>query len=215
MPYALIAGVDEVGRGTLAGPVVAAAVVFEPGYNNSDIKDSKKLSEKKRDSLSEVIKRDALQWAIVAVGPRRIEQLNIHRASLLAMSLALQRVQADKVLVDGPHRIYTEIEQEPVIGGDALHVAISAASIIAKVWRDRLMHQLAKIYAGYGFEQHVGYATPKHKAAIAALGPSPIHRATFAGVREFVQRGPLWVSLQRHSAASRGLDRFSKAAQHL
>jgi ribonuclease HII len=207
MSVLLIAGVDEVGRGTLAGPVVAAAVVFEPGYINPEIKDSKKLSEKKRDLLCEVIKREARQWAIVAVGPRRIERLNIHRASLLAMSLALQRVKADKVLVDGPHRIYTDLEQEPVIGGDSIHVSISAASIIAKVWRDRLMCDLAQIYVGYGFEQHVGYATPNHKAAIAALGPSPIHRATFAGVREHVRHGPLLVSLHRHLADRQNLAR--------
>lgn len=179
-----IAGVDEAGRGPLAGPVVAAAVVFAPGYENRLIQDSKKLTAKKRDMLFEEIKRDALEWAIVSVGHHRIEQHNILHASLLGMSLALRRISADKVLVDGNKKIPTAVPQETVIGGDALHVQISAASILAKVWRDRLMQRLDGIYPGYGFSAHSGYPTRTHRDAIASQGPSPVHRRSFRGVVE-------------------------------
>lgn len=182
----LIAGVDEVGRGPLAGPVVAAAVVFEEGYCNPVIKDSKKLSAKKREYLIDVIKRDAHDWAIVSIGARRIDQGNILKASLHAMSLAVQRVRADFLLIDGPYTIDSPIEQLAVIGGDALHVEISAASILAKVWRDQLMAKLGKKYPGYGLEKHMGYPTSAHRTAIQLLGPSRIHRKTFRGVREYV-----------------------------
>ncbi|MBX7145043.1 MAG: ribonuclease HII [Oligoflexia bacterium] len=181
-----ICGVDEVGRGPLAGPVVAAAAVFEEGYCNPEIKDSKQLSPQKREQLVERIKADALGWAIVSVGHHRIEQLNIREASRLAMSLAVQRVQADFVLVDGNVPIFTELPQRTVVKGDALHVEISAASILAKVFRDNLMKTLDLRYPGYELGHHAGYPTPKHKAAIARLGPSPVHRRTFAGVKEHV-----------------------------
>jgi len=188
MTKALICGVDEVGRGPLAGPVVAAAAVFEEGYKNPEIKDSKKLSAKKREQLVEVIKRDAVQWSIVAVGPRRIEKLNIREASRLAMSLAVSRVAADLVLVDGNVPIHTELPQRTVIKGDALHVEISAASIIAKVWRDNLMQELDRRYPGYFMSENAGYPTEAHRRAISELGPSIIHRMTFAGVKEHVQK---------------------------
>jgi ribonuclease HII len=180
-----VAGVDEAGRGPLAGPVVAAAVIFPPGYENPEIQDSKKLSAKTRAGLVEVIKRDALEWAIVAVGHHRIHQHNILRASLRAMSLSIARVNADLVLVDGNQRIPTSIDQRTVVKGDSLHVQISAASILAKTWRDHLMQILDCRYPGYGLGAHAGYPTPAHRAAIERLGPSPIHRVTFAGVREF------------------------------
>jgi ribonuclease HII len=183
----LVAGVDEVGRGPLAGPVVAAAVVFNEGYINPEIQDSKKLSAKKRDNLIEVIKRDAVSWAIVAVGHHRIEQYNILWASILAMSLAVKRVKCDRVLVDGNVKIHTNLPQLTVVGGDALCVEISAASILAKVWRDNLMITLDQRYPGYSLGKHAGYPTPNHKAAIAALGPSPIHRRSFAGVKEYIK----------------------------
>lgn len=179
-----IAGVDEVGRGPLAGPVVAACCVFEQGYVNPEIKDSKQLSAKNREALVEVIKKDALQWAIVAVGPRRIERLNIREASRVAMSLALRRVNADMVLVDGNVPIEASIPQETIIAGDRLRVEISAASIIAKVWRDDLMRELDLKYPGYGLGSHAGYPTPSHRAAVSQLGPSRIHRKTFRGVSE-------------------------------
>ncbi|NMC62179.1 MAG: ribonuclease HII [SAR324 cluster bacterium] len=181
----LVAGVDEAGRGPLAGPVVAAAVVFPEGYCNPDIKDSKKLSSKKREQLAEIIKRDALSWSIVAVGHRRIDKLNILRASLLAMSLAVKRVHADFVLVDGNQAINIEIPQETIVKGDAKVVQISAASILAKVWRDHLMVVLDKKYPGYNFSKHAGYPTALHRTAIISQGPSPVHRKTFRGIKEF------------------------------
>lgn len=183
-----ICGVDEVGRGPLAGPVVAAAVVFQQGYQNPNIKDSKQLSAEKREQLVDTIKSDALAWAIVSVGHRRIERINIREASRLAMSLAVKRVSADLVLVDGNVPIHTTLPQRTVVKGDSLHVEISAASIIAKVFRDHLMEVLDKRYPGYDFAIHAGYPTPKHKAAIAQLGPCPIHRRTFAGVKEHLQK---------------------------
>lgn len=187
--YQRIAGVDEVGRGPLAGPVVAAAVIFPLGYYNPEIQDSKKLSPSKREQLSAVIKNDALAWAVVSVGHRRIEHLNIREASRVAMALAVKRIDADFVRVDGNVPIDIELPQETVIGGDALHVEISAASILAKVWRDSLMPIFDKRYPGYGFSDHAGYPTAAHRKSIAALGPSAIHRRTFRGVKEYVSKG--------------------------
>lgn len=183
----LVCGVDEVGRGPLAGPVVAAAAVFEEGYYNPQIKDSKQLSAAKREKLIEVIKRDAIEWSIVAVGPRRIEELNIREASRLAMSLAVAKISADLVLVDGNVPIETAVLQRTVVRGDVLHVEISAASILAKVWRDALMCTLDQKYPGYALSENAGYPTEKHRAAVANLGPSRVHRATFGGVKEYVE----------------------------
>ena len=183
-----IAGVDEVGRGPLAGPVVAAACVFEQGYINSEIKDSKQLSPRKREQLVEVIKANCLEWAIVAVGPRRIERLNIREASRLAMSLALERVSADLALIDGNVAIVSKIPQQTIIGGDRLRLEISAASILAKVWRDKLMQVLDLKYPGFGLGDHAGYPTASHRQAISLLGPSRIHRKTFRGVKEYVNQ---------------------------
>ena len=179
-----VAGTDEAGRGPLAGPVVAAAVVFPEGYQNPEIKDSKKLSAKKREYLIDTIKRDALSWSVIAVGHRRIDKINILEASKLAMILAVKRVNADMVLVDGNQPLNINIPQECIIGGDAKYVQISAASILAKVWRDELMVTLDRKYPGYSLGAHAGYPTASHREAIAQLGPSPIHRTTFKGVRE-------------------------------
>lgn len=178
----LICGVDEAGRGPLAGPVVAAAAVFDDGFQHPDIKDSKAMSAKQRDALFEYIQKTARSWSIVAVGPRRIEELNILQATKLAMKLAVERVEADLVLIDGNQPISCRFPQRTVVGGDRLHVQISAASILAKVWRDRLMEALGERYPGYGFEKHSGYPTPSHKKAILELGPCRVHRKTFAGV---------------------------------
>jgi ribonuclease HII len=177
-----VCGVDEAGRGPLAGPVVAAAVVFHEDFCDPRIRDSKALSTQQREKLFDYIKETALSWSIIAVGPRRIDQLNILQATKLAMKLAVARIEADLVLVDGNQSIVSAIPQRTVVGGDRLHVQISAASILAKVWRDRLMEELSVRYPGYGFEKHSGYPTPAHKAAIRALGPCRIHRRTFAGV---------------------------------
>lgn len=181
----LVAGVDEAGRGPLAGPVVAAAVVFPTKYINPEIKDSKQLSSKIREKLFNTIKKDALYWSIVAVGHRRIEKLNILQASRFAMKLAVSKICCDFVLVDGNIPIDVCIPQTTVIGGDAIHVQISAASILAKVWRDHLMTMLDKKYPGYELGKHAGYGTKLHKACIEKLGPSPVHRRTFSGVCEF------------------------------
>jgi len=191
----LIIGIDEVGRGPLAGPVVAAAVAFRPGYSNSAIKDSKQLSAKKREALFEEILNACCAWSAVAVGHHRIAQINIRGATKRAMELALRRVQATLavrgeetglVLIDGNMEIGTTLPQRTVIKGDSLHIEISAASIVAKVYRDRLMQILETRFPGYGLGLHAGYPTAMHRAAIERIGPCPIHRRTFRGVREFL-----------------------------
>ena len=187
----LIIGTDEVGRGPLAGPVTAAAVVFPLDYKNAEIKDSKQLSAKKRELLYEKIKLDALAWSIVCVGHHRIDMFNIREASRMAMALAVNKV-ADKtnaglVRVDGNVPICIELPQETVVGGDRKHIEISAASILAKVYRDRLMKVLDSKYPGYELGKHAGYPTKNHKQAIVSFGPSPIHRKSFRGVKEHCQ----------------------------
>jgi ribonuclease HII len=183
----LIAGVDEVGRGPLAGPVVAGAVVFPDYYRNQEIRDSKQLSPKKREQLVPVIEAECLEWALAAVGPREIERINIRSATILAMSLAVRHVTADLVLVDGDAPIATDLAQKTVIKGDSIHVHIAAASILAKVYRDHLMHALEKEFPGYGFGQNVGYGTEEHRLALQTLGPCPAHRRTFSGVAEYLR----------------------------
>lgn len=177
-----VAGLDEAGRGPLAGPVVAAAVVFPGDYKNDRFQDSKALTARTRMQLFSEIKEAALSWSIVAVGPRRIETLNIREASREAMRLALERVDAAYALIDGDTPIVTNLPQQTVIQGDALITHISAASILAKVYRDRLMETLGARYPGYGLEKHAGYPTKAHKEAIVLQGPSRVHRRTFRGV---------------------------------
>lgn len=181
-----IAGVDEAGRGPLAGPVVAAAVVLPEGFTHPHVQDSKKLSAKMRESMAALIQSVALQWAVVAVGHRRIDQLNIREATRRAMALAVQRIEADLVRIDGNVPIECAVQQQTVVGGDATHIEISAASILAKVFRDRIMGLLDQRYPGYEFALHAGYPTARHRALIAQQGPSPVHRVTFRGVREFL-----------------------------
>lgn len=182
-----IAGIDEAGRGPLAGPVVAAAVVFPLEYKNDKIADSKKLSPKIREYLFDEILNSASQWSIVAVGHHRIEALNIREATRVAMKLALSRIEADEVLIDGDMTIETDVPQRTIVGGDALVLQISAASILAKVWRDRLMQILGSRYPEFGFSQHAGYPTKAHKEAIVLYGPCPVHRRTFRGVKEHLE----------------------------
>lgn len=192
-----VVGVDEAGRGPLAGPVTAACVTFPTGYENTHIRDSKKLSSAKREKLYNDIVNDCTGYSVVSVGQRRIEYLNIRSASLLAMSLAVNRL-FDKLaplyehklrlrlLIDGNAPIESRFPQKTIIGGDAKILSISAASILAKVTRDRLMNSLQKYYPGYEFSLHKGYPTSLHKQKIAELGPSPVHRRTFKGVKEFI-----------------------------
>lgn len=185
----VVAGVDEAGRGPLAGPVVSAAVVWDYSFFNPDIRDSKKLSEKMRALLFDYIRKNATSIGVAIVSPQEIDRLNIRNASLLAMRKAVERlpVLPGMVLVDGRDPIPTlSIKQEPIISGDDKIFAISAASIVAKVTRDRIMLRYDKEYPGYGFASHKGYPTKKHKEAIRRLGPSPIHRKTFHGVASFI-----------------------------
>jgi len=179
------AGVDEAGRGPLAGPVVAAAVVFPAGYLNPDIRDSKLLSPARRELLFGVIRRDAVACAVASVPHEEIDRINILQASLTAMRRAVAALStpADFLLVDGNRPIPScNIPQETLVGGDGRCLSIAAASILAKVSRDRMMGEFDLLYPGYGFAAHKGYPTADHLAAIRRLGPSPIHRRTFRGV---------------------------------
>jgi ribonuclease HII len=211
--FARIAGLDEVGRGPLAGPVVAAAVVFPRGVSHSEIKDSKLLTPHKRERLAPWIKEHAAAWAVGVVGPGEIDRINILNASLLAMAYAIKQLEPmpDYLLIDGSHQIPLEFLnaeggrlkaegersdssfiphpsslplQRAIIRGDQLCLSIAAASILAKVARDRMMADYDEIYPQYGFAQHKGYGSPSHLAALRSHGPCPIHRRSFRPVQE-------------------------------
>lgn len=182
-----IAGVDEAGRGPLVGTVVAAAVILDPNNPIAGLNDSKKLSEKKREKLFIEIQEKALAWAIADASPAEIDELNILQASLLAMRRAVEalQVQPDQVLVDGnkiPQGLLMPCEA--VVGGDALHAEISAASILAKVTRDRQMLELDQKFPQFGFAKHKGYPTKAHFEAIALHGVTTEHRRSFGPVRK-------------------------------
>ncbi|MBE7012725.1 MAG: ribonuclease HII [Ruminococcaceae bacterium] len=187
--YKFVAGVDEAGRGPLAGPVYAAAVIFKEGTVIEGINDSKKLSEKKREYLYDVIIEKALAYKIVSVDAAEIDKINILNASLKAFSLAVDGLsqKPDYVLFDGNRAPQMTIPFEAVVKGDAKVQAIAAASVLAKVARDRYITEMDKIYPEYGFAGHKGYPTKEHKAAVEKYGPSPIHRLTFRGVSEHVK----------------------------
>lgn len=186
----LIAGVDEVGRGPLAGAVVAAAVILGPAHKIEGLDDSKKVSEKKRSALSEEIQQTALAWAIGRVEVEDIDRINILQASLLAMSRAIDAlpVRPEFIFVDGNRLPKTEIASEAVVKGDHYIPAISAASILAKVYRDDEMIAMDERFPGYGFAQHKGYPTKVHIAALNELGPLPIHRKSFGPVKLVLQQ---------------------------
>jgi len=186
--YVSIAGTDEAGRGPLAGPVVAAAVILHPGQTIPGVTDSKKLSERQREKLYPIIMTEARGVGIGICDHEEIDKMNILRASLEAMRRAVMALPAaaDFLLVDGSFTVPLEIPQQAVIKGDSLSLSIAAASIIAKVTRDRLMVEFDGLYPGYGFAGHKGYPSASHRAAIASLGPCPIHRKSFRGVKEFV-----------------------------
>ena len=177
----MIAGVDEVGRGCLAGPVIAACVILKRPIKG--LIDSKRLSSKKREDLSQIIKENSI-FAIGAAESQEIDQINILQASLLAMQRSLEKLdmQPKKVLVDGNHIFETSIEIEAIVGGDNLIPSISAASILAKVFRDRLMMAYSKEFPNYGFDKHKGYPTKFHKEMLKEYGLTRIHRRTFKGV---------------------------------
>ncbi|PLY03276.1 MAG: ribonuclease HII [Desulfuromonas sp.] len=184
-----IAGIDEAGRGPLAGPVVAAAVILPQSFDLPGLTDSKQLSEKKRNQLFPLIRSQARAVGVGVVPATEIDRINILQATLLAMSLAVERlkVPADALLVDGITPLPTTLPQQTLKKGDSRSLSIAAASVIAKVVRDRMMVGYARRYPGYGLEGHKGYGSAKHLEAIARLGPSPVHRLSFRGVREHVE----------------------------
>lgn len=179
--YQVISGIDEAGRGALAGPVVAAAVVFPPDYANPDIRDSKQLSPQKREKLFEIIKTDALGVGLGVIEAPVIDDVNILRATLIAMKEAVLELSPppDYLLVDGTHRIPLSTGQQTIIGGDALSVSVAAASIIAKVSRDKIMEIYHRQFPQYNFFSNKGYGTEEHRAAIKQNGHCKIHRRSF------------------------------------
>lgn len=189
-----IAGVDEVGRGPLAGDVVAAAVILDPLRPIEGLNDSKKLSQKKREQLFALIQQQAKSWCIARASVAEIDQLNILHASLLAMRRAVEglSVEPDHVLVDGNKLPPWQYSSEAIVQGDGSVAQISAASILAKVVRDREMIELDKTYPGYGLAQHKGYPTKVHLASLQQLGPCPIHRSSFAPVKSLLLQGELF-----------------------
>lgn len=187
--YSLIAGTDEVGRGPLAGDVVAAAVILDPLKPISGLADSKKLTARQRRACFDAIVRDAHCYAVGRASVEEIEEINILHASMLAMSRAVQglQVQPEFVFVDGNRCPKWGYESEAVIKGDSKIPSISAASIIAKVTRDAEMEEFDRRFPGYGFANNMGYPTPAHLAALESLGPTPIHRRTFAPVARILE----------------------------
>ena len=184
----LLAGVDEVGRGPLAGPVVAAAVILNPEKPIDGLRDSKKLSQKKREYLSNEIKAHALAWSLGRAEVEEIDELNILQASLLAMKRAVEslNVAPNMVAVDGQFTPDIDFEKIAITKGDSLVSAISAASIIAKVARDNEMIGFDKVYPGYGFSSHKGYPTKQHIASLEKLGITKIHRRSFSPVAKYL-----------------------------
>ena len=183
-----IAGVDEVGRGPLAGDVVAAAVILDPRRPIDGLRDSKKLTEPRREALAQLIRERALAWAVARASVAEIDELNILQASLLAMKRAVTALdpQPRYVLVDGNRLPRWDYPSEPVIKGDDRVPAIAAASILAKVQRDNELIALEAEYPGYGFASHKGYPTAAHLSALKKLGVSPVHRRSFGPVRELL-----------------------------
>jgi ribonuclease HII len=179
----MVAGVDEVGRGSLFGPVVAAAVILDPAYRVRGLRDSKLLPSERREVLAERIREHAIAWAIAAVDAARIDQINIYQASRLAMREAVFGLEpgADHLLVDAL-RLDCDLPQQPIIHGDALSASIAAASILAKVERDRMIVEWDPVFPVYGLASNKGYSTPRHLAALREHGPSPLHRQSFAPV---------------------------------
>jgi len=185
----IIAGIDEVGRGCLAGPVVASAVVLPNKFDLPHLRDSKKLTPKQREFLEIRIKETAIAWAIGLATHREIDSINILQASLLAMKRAFCRlsIRPDLVYVDGIHAPHIDVHLICVKRGDDLVPQISAASILAKTYRDNIMKKLDKNFPGYGFAIHKGYATRYHLEKLKAMGPSRIHRKSFKGVKELIE----------------------------
>jgi ribonuclease HII len=185
-----IAGLDEVGRGPLFGPVVAAAVILPRGCCLQGLTDSKQLSGKKRNELDAAIRLNAVAFAIAEVDAETIDRINIRQASLLAMRRAVEQLAhcPDFLLIDGRDTIDWGCEQQAVVRGDAISFSIAAASVLAKVYRDRLLVELDGAYPGYGLARHKGYGSPEHMAALERLGPTPLHRRSFRPVAQAMLR---------------------------
>jgi len=188
-PGLLVAGVDEAGRGPLAGPVVAAAVILRDDLVIEGLRDSKQLAPARRETVAALIRERALAFALGSADVAEIDALNVLRASLLAMSRAVTALEIapQQVLVDGNQLPELSCEAHAVVGGDRLVPAVSAASVLAKVARDAMMAELDLLYPQYGFARHKGYATEAHRAALKLHGPSPEHRRTFAPVRDVLK----------------------------
>jgi len=186
--FNLICGVDEAGRGPLAGPVFAACVVLNPAHKIEGLSDSKKLSAKKRKALMHIIKTRSMAWAIASASVEEIDQLNILQASLLAMKRAVESLSftPDKVLVDGSHNPHLSLPVHAIVKGDSLVPEISAASILAKTARDDEMCVLHQCFPNYGFDQHKGYPTKKHITALQVHGISVAHRRSFSPIRKLI-----------------------------
>ena len=185
-----IAGLDEVGRGPMFGPVVAAAVIFPERRRLPGLTDSKQLTEKQRNEYDAAIRDCAVAWAIAAVDVETIDRINIRRASLLAMRMAIEQLSAaaelapDYLLIDGRDTIEWPCAQQAVVGGDARSISIAAASVLAKVHRDRMLVELDAVYPGYGLARHKGYCSQEHLEALRRLGPTPLHRKSYAPVAQ-------------------------------
>ncbi len=181
-----VCGIDEAGRGPLAGPVVAAAVILDPDDPIAGLDDSKKLTEKRRHLLAEAIRARALAWCVAEASPAEIDRLNILQATFLAMQRAVAglSLRPARAVVDGNRCPRLEIPVEAVVRGDGRVAAVAAASILAKTVRDARMQELHRQYPQYGFDRHMGYPTPAHLAALQAHGPCPVHRRSFAPVAQ-------------------------------
>ena len=198
-----VAGVDEVGRGPLAGPVMAAAVILDPGAIPEGLDDSKRLSRGRRETLDRAI-RESARIGLGQASVEEVDLLNVHHASLLAMSRAVAALplRPGHVIVDGPHLpqdlrplsvawANPGIKATALIGGDRLSASVAAASIVAKVWRDRVMAEAAQHHPGFGWETNAGYGTKSHIAALHRLGPTPFHRRTFRPASQMLWQGPI------------------------
>jgi len=184
--YSLVAGVDEAGRGPLAGPVVAAAVILPEDIVLDGVKDSKKMSERAREEAFYLIQRKAINISLAVVSPKEVDRINILQATKEAMKQAVLTLdpRPDCLLIDGTHPVDISIHQRCIIKGDELSLSISAASVMAKVYRDRIMYSFHRLYPRYGFSSNKGYGTSGHIEAIMRYGPCRIHRLTFRGVLE-------------------------------
>jgi ribonuclease HII len=208
--YRHVAGIDEVGRGCLAGPVTAAAVILPPDWLPRGLRDSKLLKPEDRSRLDVEIRRHAVAWAIAFVSPELIDRINILQATLLASTLAAARltIRPDALLLDAVSLPEVRVHQRVLVSADRLCASVAAASVVAKVARDRLMAEYDEMYPGYDFAANKGYAAPEHRAGLASLGLCPIHRLSFAPCRDREQMA-LWQDVDGGVASEPGVDDVS------